>query len=110
MSDSRGAVTVERIAVWLLAVLAVAALVALVVGLWATDSDGLPVTEGDSITVDDPRTDSDGDGGFLDGDVSVGFVFDSGDTVEVVWTGRILGTPEEQSSTLGTVTVTNETG
>lgn len=167
-SDTRGAVTAERVAVWVLAVLAFAALAALVLGpaaeyrtatpsvdiegsydastgtvtvthasgdeltarstnrlalvatdadrnattrlTWATESRGLPVAGGDAITVDDPRVDSDDDGSFLDGDRSVGFVFDSGDTIEVVWTGRLIGTPGEQTATLGTVTVENATG
>jgi len=166
-SDSRGAVTVERVAAWVLAALAVAALAGLVVGpgadyrtaapsveidssydastgtvtlthaggeelsprsttrltvhvtdadrnattrlTWANEST-LPVSEGDSVTVDDPRVDSNGDGNFLDGDGSVGFLFDDGDTVEVVWTGRLVGQPDERSTTLGTVTVGNETG
>lgn len=166
-SDTRGAVTAERVAVWALAVLAVVALAALVVGpaaeyrtaapsvgiegsydastgtvtvthaggdeltarstgrlalvatdtdrsattrlTWATESDGLPVSEGDLITVDDPRVDSNDDGNYLDGDTSVGFMFDSGDTVAVVWTGRLIGAPDEQTATLGTVTVGNAT-
>jgi Protein of unknown function (DUF1628). len=77
---------------------------------WATESSRLPVTEGDAITVDDPRVDSDDDGNYLDGDRSVGFVFDSGDTIAVVWTGRLIGTPGEQTTTVGTVTVENTTG
>jgi hypothetical protein len=166
-SDTRGAVTAERVVVWILAVLAFAALSALVVGpaaeyrtatptveiegsydastgtvtvthaggddltarsttrlalvatdadrnattrlTWADESGGLPLSEGDSITVDDPRVDSDSDGNYLDGDRSVGFVFDSGDTVSVVWTGRLIGTPGEQTTTFGTVTVENAT-
>lgn len=165
--DSRGAVTVERVAAWLLAVAAMAALAGLVVGpgadyrtatpsvdvegsyntttgavtlthaggdeltsrsttrlavhvtdadtdattrlTWANESS-LPVSEGASFTVDDPRVDSNGDRNFLDGDASVGFLFDSGDTVEVVWTGRLVGTPRERSTTLGTVTIGNASG
>lgn len=167
-SDTRGAVTVERVVVWVLAALAFAALAALVVGpaaeyrtatpsvdiegsydastgtitvthaggdeltsrsttrlalvatdadrnattrlTWADESGGLPLAQGDSVTVDDPRVDSDDDGNFLDGDRSVGFVFDAGDTIEVVWTGRLVGTPGEQTTTFGTVTVENATG
>jgi len=162
-SEARGAVTVERIAVWGAAALAVAAVAALVVGpgadfrtatptadfegsydnatgtvtvthaggddltgdavavvvtdadtnattrlLWANEST-LPLTEGDSIAVDDPRVDANDDGNYLDGDASVGFYLESGDTVDVVWTGRRLGAPETQTETLGIVTVGNET-
>jgi len=167
-SDARAAVTVERIAVWGVAVLAVAAFAGLVVGPgaefrtstptadfdgryddsagavtvthaggdslaggttqsvalvvtdadngtttrlpWATESSGLPVSEGDSITVDDPRVDSDGDGNYLDADGSVGFYLEPGDTVDVVWTGRLTGAPDTQTATLDTVTIGNETG
>jgi hypothetical protein len=164
---TRGLVTVERVAVWGLAALAVVGLVALVVGpgadlrtaspsvtvdgqfdadagavtlthaggdrltdtsthaleLVVTDADRnrsttltwagadqLPVQSGDTVVVDDPRVDSDGDGNYLDGDVSVGFYLDSGDTVTVRWTGRPLGAPGERTTTLGTVTLGNETG
>ncbi|MDS0258034.1 type IV pilin N-terminal domain-containing protein [Haloarcula sp. S1CR25-12] len=163
-SDARAAVTVERIAVWGVAVLAVAGFVALAVGPGAqfrtatptadfeatydnstgavtvshaggddltgesvavvvTDADGgtttrllwangstLPVTEGDSVTVDDPRVDTDGDGNYLDADGSVGFYLEPGDTVDVVWTGRRLGAPATQTETIGTVTLGNTTG
>ncbi len=166
--DARGAVTVERIAVWGAAALVVAALAALVVGPgadfataapsadfegsyddatgavtvthdggdrlaggithslvlvvtdadngtttrlpWANESSGLPITEGDTFTVDDPRVDADGDGDYLDGDGSVGFYLSTGDTVEVVWTGRLTGAPDTQTETLDTVTVGNATG
>ncbi|MFB6183638.1 MAG: hypothetical protein ABEI96_03705 [Haloarculaceae archaeon] len=64
---------------------------------WASDragddtdrGTGYPVTEGDRITVDDPTVDADGDGNYLDADASVGFHFDSGDEVRVVWTGSL---------------------
>ncbi|EMA28750.1 hypothetical protein [Haloarcula japonica] len=166
-SRGRGLVTVERVAVWGLAALAVAGLVALVVGpgadlrtaspsvaidgqfdaetgavtlthaggdrltdtstralelvvtdadrnrsttlTWA-ESDQLPVGSGDTVVVDDPRVDSDGDGNYLDGDGSVGFYLDSGDTVAVRWTGRPLGAPDERTTTLDTVTLGNGTG
>lgn len=166
-SRGRGLVTVERVAVWGLAALAVAGLVALVVGpgadlrtaapsvdidgefdaeagavtlthaggdrltdtsthvveivvtdtdrnrsttlTWAGE-DQLPVDSGDTVVVDDPRVDADGDGNYLDGDASVGFYLDSGDTVAVRWTGRPLGAPDERTTTLGTVTLGNETG
>ncbi|MBX0285992.1 type IV pilin [Haloarcula salinisoli] len=163
-SDARAAVPVERIAVWGVAVLAVAAFAGLVVGPGAdfrtaapsadfegsynnttgtvtvthaggddltgesvvvvvTDADGdtttrllwanestLPVTEGDSFAVDDPLADTDGDGNYLDGDGSVGFYLEPGDTVAVVWTGRLTGAPETRTATLETITVGNETG
>lgn len=72
---------------------------------WASDSKGLPVAAGDSFTVDDPSVDSDGDGNYLDADGSVGFYLEDGDTVEVVWTGRLIGAPNERTTTLGSVTV-----
>ncbi|WP_324663000.1 hypothetical protein [Haloarcula sediminis] len=165
-SDARGAVTVERIAVWGATALVVAALAALVgpgadlataaptadfegsyddatgtvtvshaggdrlaagttqsVALvvtdadngtttrlpWANESSGLPIAEGDTFTVDDPRVDADDDGNYLDADGSVGFYLDTGDTVEVVWTGRLTGAPETRTETLDTVTIGNET-
>ena len=77
--------------------------------LWA-DEASLPVTEGDSFTVDDPTVDSNGDDNYLDADGSVGFYLEPGDTVEVVWTGRRLGAPETQTETLETLTVGNATG
>ncbi|WP_254280130.1 hypothetical protein [Haloarcula marina] len=162
-SDTRGVVTVERVAVWVLAALAVTGLAALAYGpgadlrtaapdvtvdgsydadasavtvshaggdtltatsttdvavvvtdasrnatttlVWATEARGLPVSAGDSFTVDDPSVDADGDGDYLDGDGSVGFYLDDGDTVAVVWTGRLVGAPDERTATLGTVTV-----
>ncbi len=167
-SDARAAGTVERIAVWGVAVLAVAALAGLVVGPgadlrtaapsadfegsydnatgtvtvshaggdtlaggntqsvavvvtdadngtttrlpWANESSGLPVSEGDSVTVDDPRVDADDDGNYLDADGSVGFYLEPGDTVEVVWTGRLTGAPDTRTATLETITIGNETG
>lgn len=167
LSDCRGGVTAERVAVWLLAALVLAALAALVVGpgaeyrtatptvtvdgsydaadgsvtlthaggdeltrrstselavvvtdadenattrlTWADDDSGLPLTEGDTFTVDDPRVDSNGDGNFLDGDGSVGFYLEAGDTVEVVWTGRLVGAPDTVTTTYEMVTIGNET-
>ncbi|WP_336337730.1 hypothetical protein [Haloarcula brevis] len=163
----RGLVTVERVAVWGLAALAVLGLAALVVGpgadlrtaapsvdvdgqfdaeagtvtlthaggdrltatsthaleLVVTDADRnrsttltwagagqLPVEPGDTLVVDDPRVDSNGDGNYLDGHVSVGFYLDAGDTVAVRWTGRPLGAPAERTTTLDTVTLGNGTG
>ena len=52
---------------------------------------GYPIEEGDSFSVDDPSVDSNGDENVLDADGSVGFAFDSGDEVRVVWTGSRLG-------------------
>jgi len=167
LSDRRGGVTAERVAVWLLAALAVAALAALVVGpgaeyrtatpsvsidgsydaadgsvtlthaggdeltqrsttelavvvtdadtsettrrTWADEEQGFPLSEGDAFTVDDPRVDSDGDGNYLDGDGSVGFYLEDGDTVEVVWSGRLVGAPDIVTTTYETVTVGNAT-
>lgn len=77
---------------------------------WANETNGLPIAETDSVTVDDPRVDSDDDGDYLDADRSVGFYLESGDTVAVVWTGRLTGAPETRTETLDTVTLGNETG
>ena len=168
MPDRRGSVTVERIAVWVLAALVVAALAALVVGpgadyrtatpdltvegsydaangsvtlthaggedltatsthavvvavtdadtdettrlTWASNESGLPLSEGDSFTVDDPSVDSDGDGNYLDGDGSVGFYLEPGDEVAVVWTGRLLGAPDAGATIYETTTIGNTTG
>lgn len=75
---------------------------------WADESQ-LPVGGGDTVTVDDPRVDADGDGNYLDGDASVGFYLEPGDTVALRWTGRPIGAPSEQTTTLDTVTLSNET-
>lgn len=77
--------------------------------VWANAST-LPVGEGDQFVVDDPRVDSDGDGDFHDGDATVGFHLEAGDTVAVVWTGRLVGAPDTRTETLSTVTLGNETG
>ncbi|MFC6973820.1 type IV pilin [Halomicroarcula sp. GCM10025709] len=77
--------------------------------VWA-DETGLPVEQGDSFTVDDPRVDSDGDGDYLDGDASVGFHLEAGDRVTVVWTGRLLGAPEERSVAIAEATLTADGG
>lgn len=76
---------------------------------WANESSGLPVSEGDSFAVDDPRVDANDDGNYLDADGSVGFYLEQGDTVEVVWTGRLTGAPETRTETLETITVGNAT-
>jgi hypothetical protein len=165
-TDARAALTLERLAVWGLAVLAVVALAGLVVGpgadlrtdapdvvvegefdaqagtvrlthaggdrltgtatdrlavavtdtdrnattrvIWANGST-LPVGEGTQFVVDDPRVDSDGDGDFHDGDATVGFHLEAGDTVTVVWTGRLIGAPETRTETLATVTLVDGT-
>lgn len=75
---------------------------------WATDEgesvSGYPVKPGDSIAIDDPSVDSDGDGNTFDGDATVGFELDD-DTVAVVWRGRPLGAPGQESATLETLTI-----
>lgn len=76
--------------------------------VWA-DGNGLPLEAGAQFTVDDPRVDADGDGDYLDGDASVGFYLDAGDTLSVRWTGRPLGAPSVHTTTLDTVTLSNET-
>ena len=76
--------------------------------LWANEST-FPVTEGDSFSVDDPRVDANDDGNYLDADGSVGFYLEPGDTVDVVWTGRLTGAPETRTETLETITVGNAT-
>ncbi|MBV0900631.1 hypothetical protein [Haloarcula salina] len=75
---------------------------------WA-DESRLPVEAGDTLIVDDPRVDADGDGSYLDGDASVGFHLEAGDTVALRWIGRPLGAPSERTTTLDTVTLSNET-
>ncbi|MEF8851097.1 MAG: hypothetical protein V5A44_12585 [Haloarculaceae archaeon] len=78
--------------------------------VWVSDVGGpikrgfdYPVEAGDSFSVDDPTVDADGDENVLDADGSVGFSFDSGDTVRVVWTGSRLG------GSARTVTLANAT-
>lgn len=77
---------------------------------WVRDRDGptkrgagYPVRSGDSLTVDDPRVDSNGDENYLDGDRSVGFYLADGDSVRVVWTGSMRG------GEVRSVTLANET-
>ncbi|QLH84388.1 hypothetical protein [Halosimplex pelagicum] len=77
--------------------------------VWVSDSPsatkrgvGYPVRPGDSLTVDDPSVDSNGDGSYLDAERSVGFYLESGDSVRVVWTGSMRGTTQ-------TVTLANAT-
>jgi hypothetical protein len=64
-----------------------------------------PVTAGDTLVVDDYTVDATGDGNVFDGDATVGFVLNEGDTATVVWRGRPLGAPDARTETLGTVTV-----
>lgn len=78
--------------------------------VWVADSSGetkrgvgYPVRSGDSLTVDDPSVDSDGDESYLDGDRSVGFYLASGDSVRVVWEGSLRGSV--RSVTLANATV-----
>jgi hypothetical protein len=77
--------------------------------VWVSDAPGAakrgvgyPVRPGDSLTVDDPSVDSNGDGSYLDAERSVGFYLESGDSVRVVWTGSMRGTTQ-------TVTLANAT-
>ncbi|QPV62364.1 hypothetical protein I7X12_16715 [Halosimplex litoreum] len=77
--------------------------------VWVSDAPGAtkrgvgyPVRPGDSLTIDDPRVDSDGDGSYLDAERSVGVYLESGDSVRVVWTGSMRGTTQ-------TVTLANAT-
>jgi len=78
--------------------------------MWVSDvggpierGSGYPVETGDSLSVDDPTVDSNGDENVLDADGSVGFAFDSGDRVRVVWTGSRFG------GSVRTVTLANAT-
>ena len=165
-TDERGAVPVERLLVWGLAILVFVALAGLVVGpgadlrtdtpdltlgseynaqagtvrlvhaggdeftglstdrlrvvafdsdqnesvsvVWANESR-LPVDRGAQFILDDPTVDTNGDGNFDDGDASVGFHFEAGDRIAVVWTGRTLGAPGTRTATLDTVTLGNAT-
>ncbi|MFB6140602.1 MAG: hypothetical protein ABEJ26_09235 [Halosimplex sp.] len=78
--------------------------------VWVSDPGGpvkrggaYPVREGDTLTVDDPSVDSNGDGSYLDAERSVGFYLESGDSVRVVWTGSMRG--EVRSVTLANATL-----
>jgi hypothetical protein len=64
---------------------------------------GYPIEEGDSLSVDDPTVDADGDENVLDAEGSVGFPFESADRVRVVWAGSRFGGP------VRTVTLANAT-
>jgi len=66
---------------------------------WIGD-DGDRIEEDDTITVDDPTVDADGDGNYFDADHTVGFPLTPGGTVEVRWTGRPLGASGERTVTL----------
>ncbi|MFC7195592.1 hypothetical protein ACFQL4_14770 [Halosimplex aquaticum] len=77
--------------------------------VWASDSagpskrgPGYPIARGDSLTVDDPSVDADGDENYLDAERSVGFYLEQGDRVRVVWTGSMRGDTR-------TVTIANAT-
>jgi hypothetical protein len=66
--------------------------------VWVSDVGGplergfdYPVEAGDSLSVDDPTVDANDDENVLDADGSVGFAFESGDEVRVVWTGSRFG-------------------
>jgi hypothetical protein len=78
--------------------------------VWVSDSPGAtkrgagyPVAPGDSLTVDDPSVDSNGDGNYLDAERSAGFYLESGDSVRVVWTGSMRGA--ERTVTLANATL-----
>jgi len=66
------------------------------------------VGQGDSVTIDDPAIDSDGDGSYFDADATVGFELTGDATVRIDWTGRPFGAPETTTVTLATLG--NETG
>jgi hypothetical protein len=68
-----------------------------------TTGFGYPVSQGETLTVDDPTVDADGDGNFHDADRSVGLHLAENDTVRVVWTGNRQGGPAR------TVTLANAT-
>lgn len=76
---------------------------------WVADeSDSLaayPVESGDAIAIDDPSVDTDDDGDAFDGNATVGFELDEGDTATVVWRGRPLGAPKEISTVLNSFSV-----
>ena len=78
--------------------------------VWAGDVGGpiergfdYPVEAGDTFSVDDPAVDADGDENALDANGSVGFAFESGDRIRVVWTGSRFG------GSVRTVTLANAT-
>jgi len=78
--------------------------------VWVRDRNGptkrggeYPVRAGETLTVDDPSVDADGDENYLDGDRSVGFYLESGDSVRVVWAGSMRGGTE--SVTLANATL-----
>jgi len=72
--------------------------------VWVSDAPGAtkrgvgyPIRPGDTLTVDDPSVDSNGDGSYLDAERSVGFYLESGDSVAVVWTGSMRGTTRTET-------------
>jgi len=77
---------------------------------WARDApgpvtrgEGYPVRPGETLTVDDPAVDADGDGSSHDADATVGFRLGANDSVRVVWEGARRG------GTVRTVTLANAT-
>jgi hypothetical protein len=56
---------------------------------------GYPIEDGDSLSVDDPTVDSNGDESVFDADATVGFAFAPEDEVRVVWTGSRYGGPDQ---------------
>ena len=78
--------------------------------VWASDDPGptdrgtgYPVEPGDTLTIDDPTVDADGDENFHDAAATVGFHIATDDTVRVVWTGN------RQGGQARTVTLANAT-
>jgi len=69
---------------------------------WAGDGGvtAFPVAEGDSLTIDDPRVDGDGDGDFFDAGATVGFELSGNETITVRWTGRPFGAPDTRTVVL----------
>ncbi|WP_123537386.1 type IV pilin [Halosimplex salinum] len=79
--------------------------------VWVSDSagptkrgGGYPVRSGDSLRIDDPSVDSDGDENYLDAERSVGFHLEDGDSVRVVWEGSMRSS-ETRSVTLANATL-----
>lgn len=79
---------------------------------WAGE-DGVTafsIQEGDAITIDDPRVDSDDDTNYFDGDATVGFELVGEEAIEIRWTGRPLGAPDTKTAVLDSTTPVNQSG
>jgi len=81
---------------------------------WARDGTGFsdrgsgyPVTAGDTLAIDDPSADADGDGSYHDADATVGFHLETGDAVRVEWRGVRRG---GQTTTLTLLNATLSSG